>query len=74
MLAWRNRSRSAAIRPALFTVAVIMVQIELGALTVIAGNGAPTLAAHLLAALAMLAGATITAVAAATMSVATLIG
>jgi heme A synthase len=64
MLAWRNRSRSAAIRPALFTVAVIVVQIGLGALTVIAGNGAPTVAAHLLAALAMLAGATITAVAA----------
>jgi heme A synthase len=64
MLAWRNRSRSAAIRPALFTVAVIVVQIGLGALTVIAGNGAPTVAAHLLAALAMLAGATVTAVAA----------
>src|SRR5665647_2490489 len=64
MLAWRNRARSVAIRPALFTVAVIVVQIGLGALTVIAGNGAPTVAAHLLAALAMLAGATITAVAA----------
>ena len=31
LLAWRNRSRSAAIRPALFTVAVIVVQIGLGA-------------------------------------------
>lgn len=62
LLAWRARPRSAAIRPALFTVAVIVVQIGLGALTVIAGNGAPTVAAHLLAGLAMLGGATVTAV------------
>ncbi len=39
-----------------------MVQIGLGALTVIDSNGAPTVAAHLLAGLTMLAGATITAV------------
>lgn len=62
LLAWRHRSRSAAIRPALFTVGVIAVQIGLGALTVIDSNGAPTVAAHLLAGLTMLAGATVTAV------------
>ena len=62
LLAWRSRSRSAAIRPALFSVAVIVVQIALGALTVIAGNGAPTVAAHLLAGLALLGGVTVTAV------------
>jgi heme A synthase len=62
LLAWRHRSRSAATRPALFTVGVIAVQIGLGALTVIDSNGAPTVAAHLLAGLTMLAGATITAV------------
>jgi len=61
LLAWRARPRSAAVRPALFTVAVIVVQIGLGALTVIAGNGAPTVAAHLLAGVAMLGGATVTA-------------
>jgi heme A synthase len=60
LLAWR--SGSAAIRPALFSVAVIVVQIALGALTVIAGNGAPTVAAHLLAGLALLGGVTVTAV------------
>lgn len=62
LLAWRSRSRSAAIRPALFSVAVIVVQIALGALTVIAGNGAPTVAAHLLAGLALLGSVTVTAV------------
>lgn len=62
LLAWRARPRNAAVLPALFTVAVIVVQIALGALTVIAGNGAPTVAAHLLAGVAMLGGATVTAV------------
>jgi cytochrome c oxidase assembly protein subunit 15 len=62
LLARRQRSRSAAIRPALFTVGVIAVQIGLGALTVIDSNGAPTVAAHLLAGLTMLAGATVTAI------------
>lgn len=62
LLAWRVRPRNAAVLPALFTVAVIVVQIALGALTVIAGNGAPTVAAHLLAGVAMLGGATVTAV------------
>jgi predicted dinucleotide-binding enzyme len=38
------------------------VQIALGALTVIAGNPAPTVAAHLIAGVAMLGGATVTAV------------
>jgi len=62
LLALRPRPRSVAVRPAFFTVAVIVVQIALGALTVIAGNGAPTVAAHLLAGVAMLGGATVTAV------------
>lgn len=58
----RTRVRPAAIRPALSTVAVIAVQIGLGALTVIAGNAAPTVATHLLTGLALLAGTTVTAV------------
>lgn len=62
LLALRARTRPAAIRPALFTVGVVIVQIALGALTVIAGNGAPTVAAHLLTGLAMLGAATVTAV------------
>jgi heme A synthase len=63
LLARRIQARRAVIRPALFTVGVVVVQIALGAVTVFAGNGAPTVAAHLLAGLALLAGATITAVA-----------
>jgi hypothetical protein len=39
-----------------------VVQIALGALTVLAGNDAPTVAAHLLAEVTMLGGATVTAV------------
>lgn len=62
MLARRIRTRPAAVRPAFFTVGVVAIQILLGAVTVIDGNGAPTVAAHLLAGLALLAGATITAV------------
>ncbi len=58
----RTQNRAAAVRPALFTVGVIVVQIALGALTVIAGNAAPTVAAHLIAGVAMLGGATVTAV------------
>jgi heme A synthase len=41
---------------------VVAVQVALGALTVVAGNGAPTVAAHLLTGLALLGGATVTAV------------
>lgn len=62
LLAVRARNRTAAVRPALVTSGVIVVQIGLGALTVIDGNGAPTVDAHLLAGLALLAGATVTAV------------
>jgi heme A synthase len=62
LLALRTRTRPAAVRPAVFTVAVIVVQIALGALTVIAGNAGPTVAAHLIAGVAMLGGATVTAV------------
>lgn len=63
-LASRLRTRMAAIKPALFTVAIVVVQIILGAITVFDSNGAPTVAAHLLAGLALLGGATVTAVAA----------
>ena len=62
LLSIRVRTRPATIRPAIFTVGVVVIQIALGALTVIAGNGAPTVAAHLIAGLALLGGATITAV------------
>lgn len=63
LLALRSRAaRPAAVRPALFTVAVIVLQIALGALTVFAGNGAGTVVAHLLAGLSLLGGATVTAV------------
>jgi heme A synthase len=63
-LASRLRTRMAAIKPALFTVAIVVVQIILGAITVFDSNGAPTVAAHLLAGLALLGGATVAAVAA----------
>lgn len=63
LLAWRERRRlPAAVRPALLTLAVIVVQIALGAVTVFAGNAAPTVAAHLIAGMALLAGSTVTAV------------
>ncbi len=62
-VASRIRTRIAAIKPALFTVAIVFVQVILGAITVFDSNGAPTVAAHLLAGLALLGGATITAVA-----------
>lgn len=62
-LARKLRIRPAAIRPAIFTVGVVIVQVGLGAVTVLAGNGAPTVAAHLIAGLSLLAGATVTAVA-----------
>lgn len=62
-LAIRFKTRLAAIRPAVFTGATVIVQVILGAITVFSSNGAPTVAAHLLAGLALLAGATFTAVA-----------
>ena len=62
-IASRIRTRIAAIKPALFTVGIVLVQIILGAITVFDSNGAPTVAAHLLAGLALLGGATVTAVA-----------
>jgi heme A synthase len=63
LLALRSRTaRPAAVRPALFTLAIIVLQIGLGALTVFAGNGAGTVVAHLLAGLSLLGGATVTAV------------
>ncbi len=63
LLAFRARAqRATTVRPAVFTAAIIVVQIALGAVTVLAGNGAPTVAAHLIAGVAMLGGATVTAV------------
>lgn len=62
-VASRIRTHVAAIRPALFTVGIVFIQIILGAITVFDSNGAPTVAAHLLAGLALLGGATVTAVA-----------
>jgi heme A synthase len=63
LLAVRARGqRASTVRPAVFTAGIIVVQIALGAVTVWAGNGAPTVAAHLIAGVAMLGGATVTAV------------
>lgn len=62
-LAMRFKTRPAVIRPAIFTGVTVLVQIILGAITVFSSNGAPTVAAHLLAGLALLAGAAFTAVA-----------
>jgi heme A synthase len=62
LLALRSRKGSATVRAAVFTAGVVVVQIGLGALTVVAGNDAPTVAAHLLTGLALLGGATVTAV------------
>jgi heme A synthase len=63
LLAVRARGqRATTVRPAVFTAGIIVGQIALGAVTVWAGNGAPTVAAHLIAGVAMLGGATVTAV------------
>jgi heme A synthase len=62
-LALRFKTMPAAIRPAIFTGATVILQVILGAITVFSSNGAPTVAAHLLAGLALLAGATFTAIA-----------
>jgi heme A synthase len=63
LLAFRARTRQrTTVRPAVFTAAVIVVQIALGAVTLWAGNDAPTVAAHLIAGVAMLGGAMATAV------------
>jgi heme A synthase len=62
LLAFRTRAqRPATVRPAVFTAGIIVVQIALGAVTVMAGNDAPTVAVHLVAGVAMLGGATVTA-------------
>ena len=63
IIAKRSKAQPAAIRPAIVTCFIIFIQVILGAVTVYDGNGAPTVAGHLLAGLALLAGATITAVA-----------
>jgi cytochrome c oxidase assembly protein subunit 15 len=60
LLARRSR-RSSVTRPALVAVGIIVVQIGLGALTVMAGNGPPTVAAHLLTGLSLLGCTTVTA-------------
>ena len=61
LVAVRTRAAT-AVRPAVLTAAIVVLQIALGAVTVFAGNGAPTVAAHLIAGVAMLVGATVTAV------------
>lgn len=61
VLAVRDRSRPATTRPALTAVGIIVVQIALGALTVVAGNGPPTVALHLLTGLSLLACTSVTA-------------
>jgi len=63
LFAYRNKNRAAAFRPAIFTGVVVIIQIVLGAVTVYYGNRAPSVAAHLLAGLALLGAATVTAVA-----------
>lgn len=63
VLALRFKTRPAAIRPAIYTGVAVLIQIILGAITVFTSNGAPTVAAHLIAGLALLAFAVFTAVA-----------
>jgi len=63
LIAKRSKVKPAAIHPAIVTGFVVFIQIILGAITVYDGNGAPTVAGHLLAGLALLGGATLTAVA-----------
>jgi len=63
LLAYRARAEwTTTVRPAVVTAGIIGIQIALGAVTVFAGNGAPTVAAHLIAGVAMLVGATVTTV------------
>lgn len=57
---WYRRSRPATLRPALFTLAMLVVQVLLGAVTVFAGNGSPTVALHLVAGLTLLGGSWVT--------------
>ena len=63
VLALRFKTRPAAIRPAIYTGVAVLIQIILGAITVFTNNGAPTVAAHLIAGLALLAFTVFTAVA-----------
>ena len=63
IFAYRNKNRVAALRPAIFTGVIVIIQIILGAVTMYYGNRAPSVAAHLLAGLALLGAATVTAVA-----------
>lgn len=51
-----------AVRPAILTAGIVVLQIALGAATVFAGNGAATVAVHLIAGGPMLVGATVAAV------------
>lgn len=63
LLAYRTKSHSSLLRPAIFTGLIVIIQIVLGAVTVYYGNRAPSVAAHLLAGLSLLGAATVTAVA-----------
>lgn len=62
--ALQQRPPTPARRPAVTAVAVIVVQIALGAITVFTHNAPPTVAAHLLTGLLLLSVVTVTAVAA----------
>lgn len=63
-LAWRSLAGRRVLKPALASVGIVAVQIALGAITVVTHNSPPTVALHLVGALALLAATTLTAVAA----------
>lgn len=56
-----RRSNPSVVRPAVFAVAMLGVQVMLGAVTVFAGNGSPTVALHLIGGLSLLVATTVTA-------------
>lgn len=61
-MAVRSRgTRPAMLRPAVFAVALLGVQVLLGGVTVFAGNGSPTVALHLIGGLSLLTATTVTA-------------
>lgn len=62
VLAWRARAGHRVVYPALVGVALLMLQIALGAVTVFTRNAPPTVAMHLAGAFLLLAAVTVTAV------------
>lgn len=63
LLAWRSLAGRRVLMPAFASVGLVAVQIALGAITVVTHNSPPTVALHLVGALALLAATTLTAVA-----------